>query len=162
VHLEIYEYARFQRLNMLVPKWIDLCAVLGTVAAFPHHWARYSTNGRGTWWAILIDCIKKTYGRLKGLGIRICTIAETWFSWERNGLDEWKSIFVMARSGGQSAYRRGNGGPSAIYGCGESEIVRAGGTPAVRRRGMQDFGVGAFNGWDDFQGVMIELLSFVD
>jgi hypothetical protein len=44
--------------------------------------------------------------------------------------------------------------------CGAIEVVRAGrdasGTKARASAGVQDFGVGAFNGWDDFQDVVID------
>jgi hypothetical protein len=58
---------------------------------------------------------------------------------------------------GTPAVRR-HRGPSALFACGGIAVVRAGGTPALRGKGMQDFGMGAFNGWDDFQDVVIEFL----
>lgn len=52
--------------------------------------------------------------------------------------------------------------PIAICGCGEIEVEKS---RHGRRRhggGLQDFGVRAFDGGDDFQDVMIEFLSLID
>jgi uncharacterized membrane protein len=46
--------------------------------------------------------------------------------------------------------------PCLIWILVDIAVVGAGGTPALR--GMQDFGMGPFNGWDDFQDVVIEFL----
>src|ERR1700689_920582 len=133
--------------------------LLVTPAAFPHPWAQIRRFHRGTWCANLIDCIKKTYGRLRGLGIRNCTFAETRFSWERKSLDGWKTIFVWAWSGGRACIsKRGRASDRDLWmwrDRGRKSRRDASGT----KERMQDSGVMAFKGWDDFQDVMIEFLA---
>ena len=120
---------------------------------------RYSSNHWGTRCANLIDCIKKTYGRMGELGIRICTIAETWFSWKRKSLDGWSNFCQLGLARGRtwlSNWKRQS-----------TRVLRDRGRKSRRGRQrykgtVQDYGVLAFKLWGRFPGMMIELLSSVD
>ena len=159
LHLEIYEYAPCNELKFSSQKRQGWSANLSRMGRDSTPVRAYSGIDRGTWCANLIDCIKKTYGRNGGLGIRICTIAEAGFSWKRKSLDGGRQfsseVFPDLR------WWMDGCGPLVGCRCGEIEVERAGGTPALVE-GMQDFGVLAFNGWDGFQDVVSEFLGFVD
>jgi hypothetical protein len=74
----------------------------------------------------------------------------------------WRDRGRKNRQGRQRYEGEGDHGPAVIYGCGGIEVVRAGRDAGATKARMQDFGVGAFNGWDDFQDMIAGFITSID